>query len=75
MTNSRITLLENGDIWSEESKVADNFNEFFSNAVKELAIGKEGKLLTDVIEQTHPALKTTKKMQKSSKYFANKKLF
>ena len=34
-TNSRITLLENGDILSEESKVVDTFtfNEFFSNVV------------------------------------------
>ena len=35
-TNSRITLLENGGNLSEESKVADTFNEFFSTVVKEL---------------------------------------
>ena len=46
-TNSRITLLENGDILSEEPKVADTFNEFFSNVVKELKIEKDDNLLTD----------------------------
>ena len=38
LTNSRITLLENGTILSEEAKVADTFNEFFSNVVQELKI-------------------------------------
>ena len=32
--NSRKTLLKNGDILSEESKVAVTFNESFSNIVK-----------------------------------------
>ena len=44
-TNSRITLLENGTILSEEAKVADTFNEFFSN-VKELKIEKDDNLPT-----------------------------
>ena len=60
-TNSRITLLENGDILSEEAKVADTFNEFFSNVVKELKIEKDDNLLTDVIEETDPVLKAIKK--------------
>ena len=60
-TNSRITLLENGDILSEEAKVADTFNEFFSNVVKELKIEKDDNLLTDVIEKTDPVLKAIKK--------------
>ena len=55
--NSRITLLENGDILSEESKVADTFNKFFSNVFKELKIEKDDNLLTDVIEKTDPVLK------------------
>ena len=42
-TNSRITLLENGDILSEEAKVAYIFNELFSNVVKELKIEKDDK--------------------------------
>ena len=45
LTNSRITLLENGAILSDKAKVADTFNEFFSN-VKELKIEKDDKLLT-----------------------------
>ena len=74
-TNSRITLLEKGDILSEESKVVDTFNKSFSNVVKELKIEQDDNLLTDVIEETNPVLKAIKKMQKSSKYFANKKFF
>ena len=74
-TNSRITLLEKGDILSEESKVVDTFNKSFSNVVKELKIEKDDNLLTDVIEETDPVLKAIKKIQKSSKYFANKKFF
>ena len=31
--NSRITILKNGDIFSEKPKVADTFNERFSNAI------------------------------------------
>ena len=41
--NSRITLLNNEDVLSEESKVADTFNEFFSNVVKELKTEKNKK--------------------------------
>ena len=47
LTNSRITLLKNGDILRQEAKVADTFNEFFSN-VKELKIEKDDNLLTDI---------------------------
>ena len=60
-TNSRITLLENWDILSEEAKFADTLNEFFSNVVKEINIEKDDNLLTDVIEETDPVLKAIKK--------------
>ena len=50
--NSRITLLENGYILSEESKVVDNFNKFFRNFVKELKIEKDYNLLTDATIKT-----------------------
>ena len=46
-TNSRISLLEKGEILGEESNVADTYeffyikNEFFSNDVKELKIDKD----------------------------------
>ena len=42
-------------------KVADTFNEFFSNVVKELKIEKDDNLLTDGIEETNPVLKAIKK--------------
>ena len=51
-----MTLLENREIWSKESKVADAFNKFFSNVVKELKIEKHDNLLTDVVEETDPVL-------------------
>ena len=53
-TNSRITLLENADFFSEESKVADTFKEFFSTFVKELKNEKDDNLLIDIIEETNP---------------------
>ena len=40
-----------GDVLSEETKVVDTFNEFFSNVVKELKIGKVDNLLCDSIEE------------------------
>ena len=60
LTNSRIAPLENGVILSEEAKVADIFNEFFSNAVTELKIEKDDNLLADVIEETDQVLKAIK---------------
>ena len=48
-TNSRVTLLGHGDILSEESKVADTFNKFFSNVVKELKIEKDDNLIIDIV--------------------------
>ena len=61
LTNSSITLLKNGAILSEEAKVADTFNEFFSNVVKELEVEKDDNLLTDATEETDPVLKAIKK--------------
>ena len=60
-TNSRKTFPENGDIFSEEAKDPDTFNEFFSNVVKEFKIEKDDNLLTDVIEETDPVLKAIQK--------------
>ena len=61
LTNSRITLLGNGAILSEEAKVADTFSSIFSNVVKELKIQKDGNSLTGIIEETDPVLKAIKK--------------
>ena len=60
-TNSKITLFENRVILSEESKVADTFNKFFSNVVKELKIEKDDDLPTDATDETDPVLKAIKK--------------
>ena len=61
LTNSRIILLKNGEVLSEESKAADTFNKIFSNVVKELKLEKDYNLLTDVIEEFYPVLKAIKK--------------
>ena len=45
----------------EEAKIADTFNEFFSNVIKELKIENDDNLLTDNIEETDPVLKAIKK--------------
>ena len=57
---------------NEESKVADTFNEYFSNVIKELKIEKQDNLLVDTKEETNPVLKAIKK---SIKYFQNKMFF
>ena len=74
-TNSRITDFKNGEILSEESKVADTFNKIFSNIVKELKIEKDDNLLTDVIEETDPVLKTIKKYKNHLSILQIKKFF
>ena len=52
---------KNGDILSDKAKVADTFNEYFSNVVKELKIEKDHHLLTVAIEETFPVLIPIKK--------------
>ena len=47
--------------FSEELAVADTFNKLFRNVVKESKIEKNDKVLTDIIEETDPALKGIKK--------------
>ena len=51
-TNSRMILLEKEDIFREESKVVNTFNEFFINIVKVLKFEKYDSLLCEVIEET-----------------------
>ena len=45
---------------SEESKVADTLNKFFSNVFKELKIEKDNNLLTEFKEETNPKRKAIK---------------
>ena len=53
-TNSRMILLEKENIFREESKVVNTFNEFFINIVKVLKFEKYDSLLCEVIEETDP---------------------
>ena len=59
-TNSRITIFKIGEMLSEESKVADTFNKFFSNVFKVLKIEKDNNLLTEFKEETNPKRKAIK---------------
>ena len=48
---------------SEETKVPDTLNEFFSSVVKKLKIENDDNLFTDDIEETDPVLKAIKKYE------------
>ena len=74
-TNSRITLFENGEVLSEETKVTDTFNEFFSSLVKALKIENDNNLLTDDIEETDPVLKAIKKYKTHPSILRTKSFF
>ena len=79
--NSKITLLKNREVLSEEWNVADTFSKFFSNVVKESKIEKDDGLLNDVIGSTNQVLKTTKKSKihpiiwRMKSYFKYPKVF
>ena len=67
-------FLKNGDILSEESKVVNIFNRFFSNIVKELKIENNDNLLFDIIEDTNLVLKELKN-RKIIQVFCEEKAF
>ena len=60
---------------NEEAKVADTFNEFLSNVVKELKIEKNDNFLTGVIEETDPVLQAIKKYKTCPSIFQIKSSF
>ena len=60
-TNSNITLVENNNIFQDEKEVAEKFNDFFRNAVKNLKIEINNNLLTDDLNITDPILKAIRK--------------
>ena len=74
-TNFKIALLKNEKILSEESKVGDTFNKFFSSVVRELKIEKDDNLLTDVREETDQVLKPIKKYKNYASVFQMKSFF
>ena len=49
---------------SEESKVANTFNEFFINVFKELKAEKDDNLFADILEEANPVLKAIKNCKK-----------
>ena len=60
-TNNNITLVENNNIFQDEKEVAEKFNDFFRNAVKDLKIEINNNLLTDDLNITDPILKAIRK--------------
>ena len=60
---------------SEESNNADTFDKCFSNVVKESKPEKDDTLLTDVIEETEPVLKTIKKYKNHPSILRRKRSF
>ena len=71
ITSDNIALLENGDISEDDTEVSDIFNNFFSNAVKNLDIEGNKDFLTHDCEpdpviraikkyETHPSILKTK---------------
>ena len=81
-TNENITLVENNNIISSETEIAEKLNTFFSNIVKELNIKvKEGLLcdvsdINDLVERAiqkyknHPSIQMIKETFDSSKTFS-----
>ena len=52
--SKKITLVNNGDIVSEDMEVSEAFNSFFTNTVKSLNIGENAYLLSDTDGITDP---------------------
>ena len=47
-----MTFLEKGDILCEETRVADTFNKFYSNVIKEFKIENDDNLLCYAMKET-----------------------
>ena len=54
MSNENITLVENNNIYGDDKRVSEIFNEFFSNAVKNLNIMQNRDLLNENIYELDP---------------------
>ena len=54
MSNENITLVENNNIYGDDKRVSEIFNEFFSNDVKNLNIMQNRDLLNENIYELEP---------------------
>ena len=63
-TNENITLIEKNEIIEDDNKISEIFNDFFTNAVKNLNIEIDQNILNNVDDIEDPILKAIKKYQK-----------
>ena len=61
--NSKITLVEKGEIITEDKEIAETFNKFFVDAVSSLSIEENKMLLDDASEEENPVQKAKKKFK------------
>ena len=64
MVDDKITLLENDEIITDDLKIAETFNNFFSETVPNLNITTNSEILTDTSLIDDPVLKAIKKYEK-----------
>ena len=61
--SNNITLVEKGEIITDDQVLAETFNSFFIDAVSSLSIEENKALLNDVSDETDPVRKAIKKFQ------------
>ena len=64
MVDDKITLVENDEIITDDLKIAETFNNFFSEIVPNLNITTNSEILTDTSLIDDPVLKAIKKYEK-----------
>ena len=64
ITKESITLVEKEEILQDEKKIAETFNSFFSNVVKELNIDINNDLINGDLQETDPILRSIEKYSK-----------
>ena len=67
-TNENITLIEKNEIIEDDNKISEIFNDFFTNAVKNLNIEIDQNILNNVDGIKDPILKAIKKYQNIQAY-------
>ena len=68
ITSDNIALLENGDISEDDNEVSHIFNDFFSNAVKNLNIEGNEDFLTHNDCEPDPVIRAIIKKRNTSQY-------
>ena len=61
--SSRITLVEKGEIVTDDKELAETFNRFFIDAVSSLSIEENRALLDDASDEPNPVRKAVKKFK------------